>query len=483
MSSFGVGTRNFSRDNGTAFGGVLNAEPTGMFFASAGARVHRVNDRLFLGAAVLNDGTTLGGGAGADWFSAGTGVSAGMAWVHFAAIVALTVPSGRVGFAAASRASDVPVGYGSRQTSIPFVGIAIMDRGGGGPPYWTSYGGYFEGRIEPISANTGTVIGIEIDAINFGSAAGPSQPSRLQTLGGATALWLAGGGDPANHRRAVAPAQLAIGIVDNGAGFETGIAFAATALAGTDGTTGFAPAIRMATRQFIDWWTPGGSPSFGVQTTFITSTATIAVASLQFQNGATLLVTPAGKISFAVGNVSNAVNSIGIIPAILGAAPILESFGDNIIVDLAVKPKGGGALNLFAATLFWYSAAGNQLAYVQTSVVTAANINGLEFADGGPFFYGRGGVIASFTQVNNPVSNLSFSNAASGIALSITAQGAGDIDILLDPGGSNGTIRLAVPRDTSASVGSASALPGVPAGYYRFKTEAGTITKIPFWND
>lgn len=460
---------------------TIVAAATGFFFEDDGARVHRLNDRMFIGAVTANDGSSLGGGSSPDWFSAGTGISAGLSWVPYLSTVALVSANGTVGFSAASRASDVPSGLGTSQISIPFVGIAIMDRAGGGPPYWTAYGAYFEARMEPVAATTGTVIGIEIDAINFGSAAGAPTPSRMQTLGGTTALWLASGGDPSNHGRSIAPAQLAIGIVPNDETFEVGIAFHAEAIEGTDGTSGFGPAIRMATRHLIDWWKPGGSPSYGERVSFITSTNTVPGHSLQFQDNATLFVSAGGVIDFALANVASSVNGIGIVPAATGGTPYIESIGETNL-DLKLWPKGTGNLALWCERVIFYNDSGHQMAGVLHSVTDDDYFNSLEFADGGPFFYGRGAIIAGFGQVANAVSHLSFSNAASGDPLSIVAQGSGDIDILLDPGGSNGTLRLALPNQTTATIGGASALPGVPAGYFKVKDTGGTSRVIPYWN-
>lgn len=453
---------------------------TGFFFEDEGARVHRLTDRLFIGAATANDGSTLGGGATPDWFSAGTGVSAGLAWVSFLSTVALVSANGTVGYSAASRASDVPSGLGTHQISIPFVGIAIMDRTGTGPPYWTSYGAYLEGRIESVSSAIGTVIGLEIDAVNFGSAAGESTPWRTQTLGGATALWLASGGDPSSHGRSIAPAQLAIGIVNNGETFESGIVFAANAIEGTDGTTGFGAAINLATRHILGWY--GEGSGYGERVNFITSTNTVPGHSLQFQDGGTLFLSAGGKVDFSVLNVASSVNGIGVVPAVAGQHPYIASFGDDSNPHIDLKPKGSGNQRLFANYFVFMADDGNQLSYLQNSVTANAYQNGLIFADTGPFFYGLGNQIAGFAMVANGVNHLVFSNATSGNPASIVGQGADtNFDILIDPAGT-GTLRLAVPTATSASIGSASALPGVPATYLIVKDGAGSSLKIPAWN-
>ena len=432
-------------------------------------------------ATALSLSTTKAAFGDASWVEAGTGVSAGISWVPLLA-KAISVPeSGRIAFAGVSRASDVDDSVNSTQSTIGLIGIGVMDKTGSGPPYWTSYGGYFEGRIEAASSAIGTVIGIEIDAINFSaSPAGASTPWRMQTLGGATALWLASGGDPANHGRTIAPAQLALGIVDNGETFEAGIVISRTAIEGTDGTTGFGSAINLATRHILGWFGAGGGN--GERLNYITSTSTTAGHSIQFQNAATLVLSAGGEIDFAVANVANSVNGIGIVPAATGAAPCIETFGDDTNVPLKIKPKGGGNIEVFADQMLFYSDSGNQLSGLVNSVSSNTYFSTLEFADTGPFIYGRGGVVASFAMVANPVASLSFSNAASGQALSITAQGSGDLDILIDPGGANGTIRLGVPTATSATSGGASALPGDPAGYFKVKDAGGTLRHLPFWN-
>lgn len=415
-----------------------------------------------------------------NWFSAATGVSAGVGWVTTQSIATLVSPNGTIGYAAASRASDVPGALGTSQISIPFVGIAVMDRTGSGPPYWTSYGAYLEARMEPVSSGNGTVIGLEIDAINFGSVTTQSTPWVRQTTGGATGLWIASGGDPANHGRTIAPAQLAIGVVNNGETFTAGLVFANDAIEGTNGATGFGDAVSFATRHILGWWADTGGA--GSRVSYITSTNTVQGHSMQFQDGGTLFITPGGKIDFGVANVSNSVNGVGVVPAIAGASPYLETFGDDTNVPLKIKPKGAGDVEIFAETLLFYSDAGSQLSGVVNGVTSNTYFTTLEFADAGPFFYGRGGVIASFSQVASPVSHLEFSNAASGDPVSIEAQGSGDIDILLDPGGTNGTLKLALPTATSATSGGASALPGAPATYLIVRDGAGTLLKIPAWN-
>lgn len=453
---------------------------TGFFFEDEGARVHRINDRLFIGAATANDGSSLGGGATPDWFSAGTGVSAGLGWVSYLSTVALVSANGTVGYSAASRASDVPSGLGTHQISIPFVGIGIMDRTGTGPPYWTSYGAYLEGRIESVSSAIGTVIGLEIDAINFGGAVAESTPWRRQTTGGATALWLASGGDPVNHGRAINPAQLAIGVVNNGETFMAGLVFANDAIEGTDGTTGFGPAISLSTRHILGWYAEGAGN--GERVSYITSTNTVAGHSLQFQDGGTLLLGAGGAIDFSVSNVASAVNGIGVVPAVAAGHPYIETFGSDAAPNLDIKPKGAGNMRLFASTLLFMADDGNQLAYTRSEVSANTYEQGLVFADAGPFLYGRGGIVASFAMVATGINRLSFGNSTAGNAVSISALGETNIDILLDPAGTTGTLRLAVPTATSASIGSASALPGVPATYLIVKDGAGTSLKIPAWN-
>lgn len=476
----GTGTRSYTLDPGVEVPGLF-PNPSGRFFEDEGASIVRLNDRLLIGPVSQIDASTLGGGADADWFSAGTGVSAGLNWVSFLSTVSVVSPNGTVGISAASRASDVPADLGTSQITIPFVGVAVMDRTGGGPPYWTSYGGYLEGRMEPVAATTGTVIGLEIDAINFGTVIDQSTPWRRQTLGGATGLWLASGGDPANHGRAIAPAQLAIGVINNGETWMAGLVMANNAIEGTDGTTGFGEAILLSTRHLLGWW--GEGTGIGERVNYITSTSTVPGHSLQFQDGGSFFASAGGKIDFSVSNVANSVNGLGARPAVAGQAPRFESFGDDTDVDMVLAPKGAGNLHVRADVIGFYSDAGNEMSYLSNQVGDAANVNGLVFDDGGPFFYGLGSVVMGFGMVANAVNHLSTANAATGNPPGLLAVGTdSDVDILLDPQGSNGTLKLAVPTATSATAGAASALPGAPAAYLIVKDGAGTSLKIPAWN-
>ena len=414
-----------------------------------------------------------------NWFSAGTGVSAGVGWVSTTSAALLVSGDGTVGFAAASRASDVPFSLGTTQISIPFVGIAVMDRTGSGPPYWTSYGGYFEARMEPVSAAIGTVIGIEIDAINFGSVVTQATPWVRQTTGGATALWLASGGDPANHGRAISPAQLAIGIVNNGETFTTGIAFANDAIEGTDGVSGFGDAAALSVRHILGWW--AGTGGAGTRVSYITSTATEVRHSLQFQDGGTLLLGAAGSTDFSVSNVASSVNGIGIVPAVASSSPYIETFGSDAAPNLDIKPKGAGNLRLFASTLLFMSDAGAQHSYVNSTVTSNTYEQGLVFSDSGPFFYGRGAVVMGFAQQASAVNYIEARNAVTTVGPGFYVVGADtNIPLHLEPKGT-GQISIVTPESTSANIGGASALPALPQGYVTL-TINGTSRKIAYWN-
>lgn len=81
-------------------------------------------------------------------------------------------------------------------------------------------------------------------------------------------------------------------------------------------------------------------------------------------------------------------------------------------------------------------------------------------------------------------------NGATGQTLTITAQSASGTtsiggNLVLEPGtgtSSNGVIQLAnVNTATSANAGAASALPGVPLGYW-ITSVNGTSVKIPYWS-
>jgi hypothetical protein len=448
------------------------ATPTGSFRAGDGARILRLNDRLFLGAATANDGAAPN--VAKDW------LTDLIVWPVYNATSAILSPNGHIALTVGSQTLGFdPVAAGTTQTTIGLASFAVANNPGTFPDdFFSAYAFYGEGITYPGTVSN--AFAAELEAINVRGADDPAPtPWRELTLSAVHALRLgSGGGQPATHTPN--HAQTAISIVDNGAKFQAGIVFGRNSLVGADGTTGFGTAVAMARGHLLSWFGPGTGD--GERTTFITSTATQPVDSLQFQNGGLLLVSPAGKITTAFDVVPSAVNGVKLTPAILGSSPSVGAFGDNTNVNLGLRTKGTGHIEVFAPSMLFYSSGGSQLAGLVNNTTDPARMTTLQFSDDGAFLFSSGGgVLMSFSRVAGSVNSVSVFPAVAGSAPSIRAQGTDtNIDLMLQ-GQGTGTINLQTPTTTSASVGGASAIPGAPAGWSTIKIN-GTAQKVPYWN-
>jgi hypothetical protein len=161
-----------------------------------------------------------------------------------------------------------------------------------------AWGGYFEARQYPGAL--GYTMGVEINAANVsGVDASPSSPYGLVnpvTMG----INLQSGGDAAAGVPSIVPKHASIGIYigDNGARFQNGILFKATALVGTDGTgSGRGSAIRLATNHAIEWTKPDNTLGPTIVSNQTTGTAPV----LAFENGALRL--GSGDLAIDGGNI------------------------------------------------------------------------------------------------------------------------------------------------------------------------------------
>lgn len=446
------------------------ASSTGHFRSNDGARIVKLNDRLFVGAATDNDGAKPN--IATDWLTDLVN------WPVYNGTSAFVSPNGGVAVTAGSQTLGFdPVEFGTTQTTIGFAAFAMANNPGTYPDdFFSAYAFYGEGRTYPGTVSN--AFAAELEAINMrGEHDSDPTPYRELTLSATHALRLGSGGgqdlDPYD-------AQAAISIVPNGAKFRAGIVFEKGALAGADGTTGFGTAMSLGLGHMLSWYYDDSST--GERATFITSTATQPVDSLQFQNGALLLVSPAGKITASWAVVEDAVNGLGFLPAVAGQAPTLETFGDDTNVDLKIKPKGAGNIAAYCNTLLFYSDGGSQLAGLVNGATDPTKMTTLEFNDYGAFVYSQGaGVLFSVSRVASAVNYVSVYPSVTGSAVSFRATGAdANVDLVLQ-GKGTGTVGFEAPNTTSATAGGASALPGDPAGYVTLNIN-GALKKMPYWN-
>jgi hypothetical protein len=271
-----------------------------------------------------------------DWLSGETACN--LPWPVPAATAAILSGSGKIAGVFASRTSNLSATYGSTQTTIgaAFFGVNDDTRG----LHLTAYGFYAEGQALPGSY--ALTWGGEIDAVNLSGLPAPvATPGNPDSWGGpgvtcgtAAALWLASGGQHAG----VLDASFAIGIKDNGARFQSGIVFGASALTAY---AGFGFAMRLAKGHLIQWHDASDVAGPNIGSTVATAANAI---SLQFQDGGVAFFNAAGNPVAAVQSVAGAVNGLAIQPAVSGSGATLIAIGTDANVNINLVPKGTGAV-------------------------------------------------------------------------------------------------------------------------------------------
>lgn len=177
----------------------------------------------------------------------------------------LTVTSGRGSIAAYFGTQSL---NNPQEGSMGCIGTATFVINNNDTAVQSVYGSYIEVTRHP---NTGVSHGMEIDVTNRGNRV-KSYPYAIGATGMTNGIWVASGGE-----HAVSPATLAIGIVDNGSPWETGIMFSGNSLV-TE--TGEGLAIGMCEKHAIGWFN-----SQNKEVAKIRSDATTDSLGLVFGNG------------------------------------------------------------------------------------------------------------------------------------------------------------------------------------------------------
>jgi len=322
-------------------GGSFTAPPTGAFWSDDGATVLRMNDRLLVGGAVANDAAKPN--VTKDW------LSLLLNWPVFNATAAITSRVGTIALTVGSQTLDLdPIAANTTQITIGVAAFAIANNPGTWPDaYFDAYGFYSEAHVYPGTVSI--AYAAEFEAMNLSGVpnAYPTPYRELQ-LGSAQALRLGSGG---GQNLSPQPAISALAIVPNGSTFNVGIVFEKGALTGADGVTGFGEAIIMARGHLVSWYAAGVDGN-GARTMFITSTISSPdfAVSIQAQDGGLLFLQPNNAVGFSVATVPNVANSVTVIPAATGAAAAIEAAGTGSNLNLALRARAGGRLEIGSTT-------------------------------------------------------------------------------------------------------------------------------------
>jgi len=329
---------------------VPNQSASGVFFADDGARIGRIGDRFFIGAAADNQGLRDRDTAHNDWLSQIMGSTSIGAWATWTSTFAAISRFGATGIMGASRTSDSQkqssyMGFVPSAVGIAAWGVADEKKN---PTTATAYAYYGEGwRMEGVNYQPSFVM--ELETVNMGGpAAGMSTPFHPNCGGGTYAIQIgSGGGQTAGS----SDAEAGIVFVRNPSRHKSGIIFANDSLTGTDGLDGYGTAIAMGTRQGIEWRTPETRENVqGLDSgamLFSTVSETKKGQRLQFSDDGVLITNMSGQLLFSVSPNPAPTNTLNIQAGSgQAAAGLYVQKGENGSSNLGLYPGPGGELQI-----------------------------------------------------------------------------------------------------------------------------------------
>lgn len=213
----------------------INQTSTGQFYENLGANIDRLNDRVFIGAATINDGQAWNGTTHGDQDYVSQNIPQGPS-TAVAQIASLSTVGG-IGGLFGTRSSDS--GGSQAQGTLGMTAVGIND-------YTTipviTEAGYFEAQRKPAA---GITTGVEIDIVNQGTVVDYNPYTSLfgaesgQTIG----MSIASGGARAGPNTASA----ALNFMANGAAFTRGIVF-------TYGSSLTGECVSMPNNYYMKWY-------------------------------------------------------------------------------------------------------------------------------------------------------------------------------------------------------------------------------------
>jgi hypothetical protein len=323
---------------------TVTSPATGQFYQNAGASVSRVQDRLFIGNAALNNGTNVA--SQPDWLT--TYQLAKGRTYGFIQTSQLAVLNGL-----ASQDSLTPLVVGAQTTGrtasasqvIAILGMGVNNNSGNtGASGNQAWAGYFEAFRDNGSSGNGGAYGIEIDTMNFTNATPVTDPysqSGDQTVGAQLA---SGGGFPGT----LFPTTVGLNFQNNNATFDKGIVFGSNAITGDTGTSGSGIAIALGFGHTLQWYGAAATP-----TSSILSNGTTTANGIQqlFSENSITFNNASGKSILSAQGVASGVNGLQALGSVTTAPPQLVAIGSDTNIDLQLTPKGSGKVRTPAAFL------------------------------------------------------------------------------------------------------------------------------------
>ena len=311
---------------------TITQSATGYRYANNGASINRLNDRLFLAEATVNDGANPC--VTEDWlttFQLAAGATVGSLTLTQSGILSGSSVST---FAAAFLSGAESLGSTLAATNC--IGLQAFAINNNTTVATKAWGIYAEAHKILATAGTTTVAELSTRTI---LAAGGCSPYLAGTVVGLT---LSSGA----NLSAVGQfdASCAIQILAKPMKYSVGLAFGATSIIGTDGTgTGTGTAIALARGHKLDWFNSAGT----VTSSILGDVATAANATKLLFNDTGFTVTDTASAPLALFPfIGSAVNYFSIGAAAAAGTPTIAALGSDTNIPIKLDSKGTGKLIL-----------------------------------------------------------------------------------------------------------------------------------------
>lgn len=306
----------------------LQFNATNKFFVGEGAAISRLNDRVFMGGATVNDGAYPN--VQQDWltqFQVAAGVANGSIDGSQAASLTNNSSESGIGLLAGSRTSQ----FTSGGDAIGLASFALNNNPSYGTSAWAFYG-----EAHALESNAPYTYTAEFDIRAMVPQTAPSPYSPSQSTG---LLLAAGAGLPSTGQYSPATA---LWIMPNPMPFQAAIVIGNNAVVGVSNNVGKAAAIQLAKGHQIQWFSASGTPTGNI---FSSATQSNGIAQLNFENNIFYVQSQAtGSSQLAISILDNAANALQLEPALTGSPVIVAALGTDTNIDIQLAPKGTGLI-------------------------------------------------------------------------------------------------------------------------------------------
>jgi hypothetical protein len=320
---------------------VMNIPATNQQFVNSGAKIQRLNDRVMIGDACLNDG--LFPNVTKDWLSAfQTSQAGGPAnGTILGAQMASLGNSAWCGVGFLSGAQSLNIGATNVIANCSF---AVNNTVSGATPAWAYYG-----EAHRMNNTAGQTVGFEIDVVQRGALA--QNHPYFQSGGEVVGIICAAGAGMAATGQVAATAGLTFAANATGGTipFDKGIIFQSTSIRGTDGVTGTGLAVNFAKGHVQQWWATGGIATGSIVGNGSTAAGAVGI---DLDEGFLQITAAGGAAHTRFTGVPGAINYLNIFHGATANPIVVQTAGGDANVDLRVNCAGLGTILFGSSGLF-----------------------------------------------------------------------------------------------------------------------------------